>query len=262
MTKVLTIANQKGGVGKTTTVVNLAHALALTGKEILVIDLDPQGQAATFLGMEQSAGAFYLLSTCIDPAANPLMVLRQQTRSSGRERLYLIPGNPLTNMAQTMLNASNAPVSVIRRILSPFISNGKPDYVLIDTAPSVGGIQERAMWAADLLIVPTLPDSSSLEGVRYIVEVVTELKKKDWGGKLLGILPTQYEERTRESRASIDDLKKTFRGLALPPISDRTILRDARSRGQTIFEYDSESQSAKEYMTLAELVRKETHRER
>lgn len=258
MAKVVVIANQKGGVGKTTTVVNLAHALALMGKEILVIDLDPQGQVATFLGMEQSAGAFYLLSTCIDPSANPLMVLRQQTRSSGRERLYLIPGNPLTNMAQTMLNASNAPVSVIRRVLTPLISNGKPDYVLIDTAPSVGGIQERAMWAADLLIVPTLPDSSSLEGVRYIVEVVTELKKKDWGGKLLGILPTQYEERTRESRASIADLKRAFRGLVLHPISDRTILRDARSRGQTIFEYDSESQSSKEYWKLAETVRRES----
>lgn len=254
MAKVITIANQKGGVGKTTTVVNLAHALALMGKEVLVIDLDPQGQVATFLGMEQGAGAFYLLSTAVDPSANPLMVLRQQMRFSGRDRLYLIPGNPLTNMAQTMLNASNAPVSVIRRMLTPLVNNGKPDYILMDTAPSVGGIQERAVWAADLLIVPTLPDSSSLEGVQYMAGMVRELKGKGWPGVVAGILPTHYEERTRESRSSMDDLRKAFSPLVLEPISDRTALRDARSRGQTIFEYEPDSQPAAEYRRLAEVI--------
>lgn len=254
MSKVLTVANQKGGVGKTTTVVNLAHALALAGKEVLIIDLDPQGQVATFLGMEQGSGAFYLLSTCIDPSANPLMILRQQMRFSGRDRLYIVPGNPLTNMAQTMLNASNAAVSVIRRVLSPLIGNGKPDYILIDTAPSVGGIQERAVWAADLLLVPTLPDSSSLEGVRYMAGMVSELKGKGWQGELLGILPTHYEERTNESRQSMNDLRDAFGGLIMAGISDRTVLRDARSRGMTIFEYDADSQSAREYLMLSRIV--------
>lgn len=254
MAKVITIANQKGGVGKTTTTINLAHALALAGKEVLVIDLDPQGQVATFLGMEQSAGAFYLLSTAIDPSANPIMVLRQQMRFSGRDKLHLIPGNPLTNMAQTMLNASSAPVSVIRKVLMPLISNGKPDYILIDTAPSVGGIQERAVWAADMLIIPTLPDSSSLEGVQYIAGMVQELKGKGWQGVVAGILPTHYEERTRESRSSMEDLRKAFGLLVLEPISDRTALRDARSRGQTIFEYEPDSQPAKEYQRLAKII--------
>lgn len=254
MTKVITVANQKGGVGKTTTVVNLAHALTLKGKEVLVIDLDPQGQVATFLGMEQSAGAFYLLSTAVDSSANPLMVLRQQMRFSGRDRLYLIPGNPLTNMAQTMLNASNASVSVVRRVLAPLVHNGKPDYILIDTAPSVGGIQERAVWAADWLIVSTLPDSSSLEGVQYMAGMVRELKGKGWTGSMLGILPTHYEERTRESRSSMEDLRKAFGPLVLEPISDRTVLRDARSRGQTIFEYEPDSQPAEEYRRLAEMI--------
>lgn len=257
MGKIITLANHKGGVGKTTTVVNLGHALALAGKEVLIIDFDPQGQVATSLGMEQGAGAFYLLSTAIDPNANPLMTLRQQTRLSGRERLSLIPGNPLTNMAQTMISAANAPISIIRKILLPLLGNGKPDYILIDTAPSVGGVQERAIWAADFLIVPTLPDSASLEGVRALIAMAAGHKKeKGWQGELFGILPTQYEEQTRESRASMNDLQKAFGALVLPPISRRTVLREARSCGQTIFEYAPNSRSAEEYRDLARIILK------
>ncbi len=255
--KVITLANHKGGVGKTTCVVNLGHALAMTGKDVLLIDLDPQGQLATSLGMEQGAGAFYLLSTAVDPNANTLMVLRQQTRFSGRERLYLIPGNPLTNMAQTMISASNAPISVVRQALLPLLENGKPDYILIDTAPSVGGVQERAIWAADLLLIPTLPDSASLEGVRALIGMVAGHKKeKGWRGDLFGILPTQYEEQTRESRASMSDLQKAFGSLVLSPISRRTVLREARSCGQTIFEFAPNSQSAEEYRKLAQVILK------
>lgn len=249
--KIITIANQKGGVGKTTTVVNIGHALAKMGKEVVIIDLDPQGQVASFLGMEQSAGAFYLLSTCVDPSADPVMTFRQQMRFSGRDGLYIIPGNPLTNVAQTMLNVSNASVAVLRLSLAKV----DYDYILLDTAPSVGGIQERAVYASDLLIVPSLPDSSSLEGVKQMIGMTSELKKKGWPGELMGILPTRYEERTKESRASMEDLRRAFRGLVLPPISDRTILRDARSRGQSIFEYAPDSQSAQEYWELAEKVR-------
>ncbi len=254
--KIITLANHKGGVGKTTSVVNLGHALAQMGKDVLLIDFDPQGQVATSLGMEQGAGAFYLLSTAIDPNASPLMVLRQQMRFSGREHLHLIPGNPLTNMAQTMISASNAPISIVRKVLMPLLEDGEPDYILIDTAPSIGGVQERAIWAADLLIIPTLPDSASLEGVRTVMAMATEQKSKGWHGMLFGILPTQYEEQTRESRASMNDLRKAFGSLVLDPISRRTVLREARSCGQTIFEYAPESQSADEYRRLAKAILK------
>lgn len=252
--KIITIANQKGGVGKTTTTVNLAYALTRRGLNVLIIDLDPQGQVATFLGLEQSTGAFYLLSACADASANPLMVIRQQVRASGRDRLNLIPGNPMTNLAQTMLNSAGAPVSAIRTVLQPVMNNGL-DFILMDTAPSVGGIQERALWAADWVIIPTNPDSASLEGVRYVTTMAAGLKaQKGWQGNLFGVLPTFHEERTRESRSSMDDLRKMFGKSLLPPIADRTIVRDARARGQSIFEYDPESQPAQEYAKLAHLV--------
>jgi len=255
MAKVIVIANQKGGVGKTTTVINLAHALSLKGKEVLIIDLDPQGQVATFLGMEQSSGAFYLLSAAVDPHRNALMVIQQQIRFTGRKNLYLIGGNPLTNMAQTMLNASNAPISVVRKVLEPIVLNNKgPDYIVIDTAPSVGGVQERAVWAADYVIIPTTPDSSSLQGVRYIVGLGKSLRDQHWSGRIFGILPTKYEERTKESKSSMRELRRVFGNILLLPISDRTVLRDAHARGQTIFEFDPASQSAEEYIRLAGLV--------
>jgi len=255
MAKVISVANQKGGVGKTTTVINLAHALSLKGKEVLIIDFDPQGQAATFLGMEQSSGAFYLLSAAVDPHSNPLMVIQQQIRFTGRKDLYLIGGNPLTNMAQTMLNASNAPISVVRKVLEPIVVNNKgPDFIMIDTAPSVGGVQERAVWAADYVIIPTTPDSSSLQGVKYIVGMGNSMREQQWAGKIFGVLPTKYEERTKESKASMRELQRVFGNILLPPISERTVLRDANARGQTIFEFDSASQSAEEYTRLAGLV--------
>jgi chromosome partitioning protein len=125
----------------------------------------------------------------------------------------------------------------------------------MDTAPSAGGIQERAVWAADWVIIPTIPDSSSLEGVRSTVDMLVELKNREnWNGKLLGILPTIYEVRTRESKASMEELVKAYRKILLPPISQRTLIRDARSRGMTVFEYEPESISAKEYNQLAKIL--------
>lgn len=253
--RVITVANHKGGVGKTTTVVNLSHALALMGKEVLVVDLDPQGQVANFLGMEQSPGAFYLLSACVDSTVDSLMVIRQQTRSSGRERLYLIPSNPMTNAAQVMLSATGASLSVLRKMLQPFLDNGNLDYIVIDTAPSVGGVQERAIWAADYILIPTELSAASLSQVRSTAGLLSSFKQNEnWKGSLLGILPTFFEGWTRERRSSMENLRSRFRGLVLDPISERTALREAQSRGLTIFEYDDKSQSAQEYWGLAQFV--------
>ncbi len=253
-TKVICIANQKGGVGKTTTAVSLAHGLALKGKQVLLIDLDPQGQSATALGRGPEPGVFYLLTMGASP--QEATFVQSWVRSSGREGLYLYPGDQQTMAAQTVLNAQNQPVSSIRAAIKRFFKEGL-HYIIFDTAPSVGGIQERAVWASDLVIVPTATEFLSAEGVGKVMRMMSVLQqKKRWGGALLGILPTFYDEQTRESKATMESLQEHFGQNLLPPIHRATILRECAANGQTIFEADSACRAAAEYLALVKLTMK------
>ena len=235
-TKIICIANQKGGVGKTTTAVSLAHGLALKGKQVLLIDLDPQGQSATALGRSPEPGVFYLLTMGTSPQETTFV--QSWVRSSGREGLYLYPGDQQTMAAQTVLNAQNQPISSIRTAVKRFFKEGL-HYIIFDTAPSVGGIQERAVWASDLVIVPTATEFLSADGVGKVMRMMSILQqKKRWGGALLGILPTFYDEQTRESKATMENLVDRFSPNVLSPIHRATILRECAASGQTIFETD------------------------
>jgi chromosome partitioning protein len=253
-TKVICIANQKGGVGKTTTAVSLAHGLALRGKQVLLIDLDPQGQSATALGRSPEPGIFYLLTMGTTPQETTFV--QSWVRSSGREGLYLYPGDQQTMAAQTVLNAQNQPISSIRTAIKRFFKEGL-HYIIFDTAPSVGGIQERAVWASDLVIVPTATEFLSAEGVGKVMRMMSILQnKKRWGGALLGILPTFYDEQTRESKATMESLQERFSQNLLPPIHRATILRECAANGQTIFETDPACRAAAEYQVLVQLAAK------
>jgi chromosome partitioning protein len=253
-TRIICIANQKGGVGKTTSAVSLAHGLALNGKQVLLIDLDPQGQSATALGRSPEPGVFYALTMGLTP--HETTFVKSWVRSSGRNGLYLLPGDQQTMAAQTVLNAQDQPVSSILTSISRFMKEGL-NYIVFDTAPSVGGIQERAVWAADLVIVPTATEFLSSDGVSQVIRMMSILQeKKNWRGSLLGILPTFYDEQTRESKATIESLRDRFHASLLPPIHRATILRECAAEGRTIFEADPECRAAREYMSLTQLVMK------
>ncbi len=253
-TKVICIANQKGGVGKTTTAVSLAHGLSQKGRRVLLIDLDPQGQSATALGRNPEPGAFYLLTMGSTPQETTFVQL--WVRFSGREGLYLLPGDQQTMAAQTVLNAQDKPISAIRQSIQRFFKDGL-HYILFDTAPSVGGIQERAVWAADLVIVPTATEFLSADGVSKVLRMMSILQeRKNWRGNLLGILPTFYDEQTRESKATMENLQEKFDASVLPPIHRSTLLRECAAEGKTIFEMDELCRAAKQYQALTQHVMK------
>jgi chromosome partitioning protein len=257
MTTVIAVANQKGGVGKTTTAVSLAHGLALRDKEVLLVDLDPQGQSAISLGMKAEPGTYYLLT----PPPGGVITVKQWLRK-GREHLWMIPGDISTNASQALINAEGRPLSYIADQLRPLVKNGMGlDYVLFDTAPSVGGIQERAIWASDLVLVPAATEFLSADGARKICEsMMTMQKEKEWKGKILGILPTFYDEQTRESKTQLDEYRKIFKELVMQPIHRATILRECPAEGRTIFEIEATSDSAQravqEYQAVVEHVMK------
>lgn len=253
-TKVICIANQKGGVGKTTTAVSLAHGLSQKGRRVLLIDLDPQGQSATALGRSPEPGAFYLLTMGMTPQETTFV--KSWVRFSGREGLYVLPGDQQTMAAQTVLNAQNQPISAIRNAVSRFFKEGL-HYILFDTAPSVGGIQERAVWASDHVIVPTATEFLSSDGVAKVLLMMSILQEqKNWRGSLLGILPTFYDDQTRESKVTMDSLRERFSNSVLAPIHRATILRECAAEGQTIFEADPLCRASKEYLALTQLVMK------
>jgi chromosome partitioning protein len=158
--------------------------------------------------------------------------------------------------AQTVINAQDQPISAIRTSVSRFFKEGL-HYIIFDTAPSVGGIQERAVWASDLVIIPTATEFLSADGVSKVLLMMSILQeKKNWRGNLLGILPTFYDEQTRESKATMDNLTERFHASLLSPIHRATILRECAAEGQTIFEADPLCRAAKEYLALTQLVLK------
>ncbi len=244
MTKIIAITNQKGGVGKTTTALNLGTHLAFSGRQVLIVDLDPQGQCAIGLGLNPEPGAFNLL---VNSSFEP----RQWIRPSGRKGLHIIPGDRSTATAQIVVNAENRPLEFIRDLLRPL---REYQYIFLDTAPSVGGIQERAIYAADYVLIPTATEFFSTNGLGQVLTTLSQFSKKGWEGKLLGILPTFYDEISTESKETMQELTRNFGEAVLPPIHRTTLLREAPAEGKVAHELDPQHRATHEYHALSQHV--------
>jgi len=240
----IAVANQKGGVGKTTSTVTLAHGLALKNYNVLVVDLDPQGQCASHLGMAQESGVFNLLVM-----NNPRPPLRDVVQTTGRNGLYLLPGNKRTASAQSLLTIEGYDKTALAQILGePRFNSGRLHYIVLDTAPSAGGLQEMALYAADIVILPAAVDYLSLEGVAQILGTLKVLERPH--PPVVRILPTFYDEVTRESAANLAGLRKRFGQTVLEPIHRAVALRECPSLGKTIFEHRQGSRAATEYASV------------
>jgi chromosome partitioning protein len=128
--------------------------------------------------------------------------------------------------------------------------NGGPDFVILDTAPSVGRLQEMALWMADLVVIPSAVDFLSSAGIADLVGELAQLQAEGWKGSLLGVLPTFYDEVTNESKTNLTELQEAFGELVLPPIHRATALRECTAEGKTIFEFAPKSRAAEEYSAL------------
>jgi chromosome partitioning protein len=255
--KTIVFANQKGGTGKTTSVINVGDALAQLGKRVLLVDFDPQGHAAVSLNLDTEGGvASWLLHPIFNKEALTAEIVNQWIRTTRRENLFLLPGNQMTAKAQRLLTIEEKPINYIKDCMSPMRRLGF-DYLLFDTSPSTGGLQEMASWAADLAVIVSSLDYLSADGVSGYIEMLQVLaQEKRWAGKLAGILPTFFDEQTRTTREQMNNLQTSFPGQVFTPIHRATLLREASAEGLTIFEKDPLSRAALEYEDMARRLSK------
>jgi chromosome partitioning protein len=246
--RVLTIANQKGGVGKTTTAVNLAASLSLHGARVLVIDLDPQGNASTALDVDHRSGAMSIYNVLVD--GQPLAgVVREVT---GIPQLYCAPATIDLAGAEIELVPLVARESRLVRALAGFDSSGL-DYIFIDCPPSLGLLTVNALVAAPEVLIPIQCEYYALEGLEQLLRTV-DLVRSHLNPALTvsTILLTMYDGRTRLASQVADEVREHFGELVLTSIIPRSVrVSEAPSYGQSVMTYDPGSSGAQAYLEAA-----------
>jgi chromosome partitioning protein len=253
--RLITVANQKGGVGKTTSTVNLAAGLALHGLRVLVIDLDPQGNASTALGVPHQSGVRSVYEVLVD--AVPLADVVQQV--SGIPGLSAVAATIDLAGAEIELVSMVARESRLRRALETFLAGGPEfDYVFVDCPPSLGLLTLNAMVAAREVLIPIQCEYYALEGLEQLLRTV-DMVRAHLNPELhvSSILLTMYDARTRLAAQVADDVRAHFGAQVLPTVVPRSVrVSEAPSYGQTVLTYDPGSPGALSYLEAArELAR-------
>ena len=247
--RIVAIANQKGGVGKTTTAMNLSACLAEKGARVLLIDLDPQANATSGLGIAQEEGG------SMYPALVGNMDPRKLIRSTRLDRLSIIRSHQELAGCEVELAQAGNHLVRLREVLTPLRASGHFDYAIMDCPPSLGVLMTGALAAADELLVPIQCEYFGLEGLSKIVGVVQQIR--DCGANpglvLEGIVMTMYDSRANLAQQVVSDVRSYFSEIVYNAIIPRTIrLGEAPSFGKSIIEYESSGRGAQSYRALAD----------
>ncbi|HJV18056.1 MAG TPA: AAA family ATPase [Bacillales bacterium] len=245
----MAIANQKGGVGKTTTSVNLGACLAYIGKKVLLVDIDPQGNATSGIGIEKAE-----VDQCIYDILVDDVEAKNVIKPTSVENLYAIPATIQLAGAEIELVPTISREVRLKRALEDIKNNF--DYVIIDCPPSLGLLTINALTASDSVLIPVQCEYYALEGLSQLLNTVRLVQKHlNQDLKIEGVLLTMLDARTNLGLQVIEEVKKYFQDKVYKTIIPRNIrLSEAPSHGEPIIAYDSKSRGAEVYVDLAKEV--------
>jgi chromosome partitioning protein len=247
MSKSIAVFNQKGGVGKTTTVVNLSACLASRGKRVLMIDIDPQGNTTSGVGIDK---------TTLDKTIYDILINDDDPKGCivdiSRENLFIIPSSVQLAGAEIELTEMNKRELKLRECIDSIKSEF--DYIFIDCPPSLGLLSINALSAVDSVLIPIQCEYYALEGVSQLMNTIKLVKKSlnpDLG--IEGVVLSMFDGRTNLSIQVVEEVKKYFRGKVYTTMIPRNVrLAEAPSYGMSIIEYDFKSKGAEAYLDLAD----------
>jgi chromosome partitioning protein len=246
--KIIAIANQKGGVGKTTTAVNLGFALAEEGVRVLLVDLDPQGNATSSLGMQELEG-----ESLYEPLLGGVSVA-ERILPTRLPRLFIVPADLDLAGAEVEIARMSDHLTRLKETLLPLRADDTFDYVLLDCPPSLGILMTNALAAADELLTPIQCEYFALEGLVKIVRVIEQVRESGANDNLEigGIVMTMFDSRTNLSAQVVADVREHFGERVYETVIPRTVrLSEAPSFGKSVFEHDSSGAGARAYRALA-----------